>query len=174
MVIVYLLCFFVFLCSVGFVSKKIAQPSLTEWLLTTFVLSVGCVIPSGFILSALDQTANTFSWILATFLILAIHYVLWSRLIPQKQDYSVRQIFSNRAKGLSLWARELSPYLKFIFGLLFGTLLIIGITNLILVIFTVPNEWDSMTGHLNRAIRYIQHGTMAHFGGTNWNMDTYP
>jgi len=31
-----------------------------------------------------------------------------------------------------------------------------------------------MTGHLNRAIRYIQRGTMEHFGGTNWNMDTYP
>ncbi len=31
-----------------------------------------------------------------------------------------------------------------------------------------------MTGHLNRAVRYIQRGTMEHFGGTNWNMDTYP
>jgi hypothetical protein len=57
---------------------------------------------------------------------------------------------------------------------MFGTLAIIAVTNLILVLFTVPNEWDSMTGHLNRAIRYIQRGTMEHFGGTNWNMDTYP
>ena len=42
-----------------------------------------------------------------------------------------------------------------LFSLMMGTLLIIGITNLLLVLFTVPNEWDSMTGHLNRAIRYL-------------------
>ncbi|REA56963.1 hypothetical protein DSL64_25255 [Dyadobacter luteus] len=174
MVIVYLLSFFAFIYSVGYVAKKIAQPSLTEWILTTFVLSVGCIIPSGFILSAIDQTANVFSWIAATFIILAIQYGLWSALIPEKQHYSVRSIIKNRAQSLTIWTRELSPYLKFIFGLLFGTFFIVCITNLILVISTVPNEWDSMTGHLNRAIRYIQRGTMEHFGGTNWNMDTYP
>ena len=56
----------------------------------------------------------------------------------------------------------------------FLTLALIAITNLLLVFFTVPNEWDSMTGHLNRVMQYIQRGTMRHFGGTNWNMDTYP
>jgi hypothetical protein len=174
MVLVYLLFLFVFLFGAGYVAKKIAQPSLTEWILTTFILSVGCIIPSGFILSAIDQTANVFSWIICTLLILAVHYGLWSMLIPVKQHYSVRQIIKNRVHTFFLWSRELSPYLKFLFSLLFGTLFIIAATNLVLVIFTVPNEWDSMTGHLNRAIRYIQHGTMAHFGGTNWNMDTYP
>lgn len=174
MVIVYLLSFFLFLYGVGFVAKKIAQPSLTEWILTSFVLFVGCIIPSGFLISALDLTANVFAWIAAVFLMLSVHLGLWSLLIPPRQSYSVRGIIKNRLATLLIWARELSPYLKFIFIFMFGTLVIIGITNLLLVLFTVPNEWDSMTGHLNRAIRYIQHGTMAHFGGTNWNMDTYP
>lgn len=174
MVIIYLISFIVLLCGVGFVSKKIAQPSLTEWILISFVLFVGCVIPTGFVLSALDQTANVFSWIIGTYIMLAVQLGVWTLLIPGKQDYAVSSIVNNRLSTFVIWARELSPYLKFIFAFMFGTMVIIGITNLILVLFTVPNEWDSMTGHLNRAIRYIQRGTMAHFGGTNWNMDTYP
>ncbi|MCF2444582.1 glycosyltransferase family 39 protein [Dyadobacter sp. CY345] len=174
MAILYLLSFFLFLYSVGYTAKKITQPSLTEWLITSFVLFTGSIIPTGFVLSALDLTANTPAWIVGTFIVIALHFTLWTRLFPQQQAFSVRQIIGNRIGTFKLWMRELSPYLKFIFLAMFGTLAIVGITNLILVIFTVPNEWDSMTGHLNRAVRYIQRGTMEHFGGTNWNMDTYP
>jgi len=174
MAILYLLSFFLFLYSVGYTSKKITQPSLTEWLITSFVLFTGSIIPTGFVLSALDLTANTPAWIVGNFIVITLHFTLWTKLFPQQQAFSVRAILRNRISTFKLWMRELSPYLKFIFLAMFGTLAIIGITNLILVLFTVPNEWDSMTGHLNRAVRYIQRGTMEHFGGTNWNMDTYP
>lgn len=174
MAILYLLSFFLFLYAVGYTSKKIAQPSLTEWLIISFILFVGSIIPTGFVLSALDLTASEPAWIAGNFITLGLHFALWSKLLPMQQAFSVRAIFRNRFSTFKLWTRELSPYLKFIFCVMFGTLAIIGITNLILVLFTVPNEWDSMTGHLNRAVRYIQRGTMEHFGGTNWNMDTYP
>jgi 4-amino-4-deoxy-L-arabinose transferase-like glycosyltransferase len=174
MAILYWLSFFLFIAGVGFVAKRIALPSLTEWLIVSFMLFVGCVIPTGFVLSALDLTASTLSWILGNFIAIAIHFGVWSFLIPVQNRFSVRSLVRNRIVTFKLWISELSPYLKFIFLMLFGTLVIVGITNLILVLFTPPNEWDSMTGHLNRAIRYIQRGTMEHFGGTNWNMDTYP
>lgn len=173
MAILYLLTFFLFIYGVGLTAKKIAQPSLSEWLITCFILFTGSIIPTGFILSALDLTASTPAWIAGNFMALGLHFLLWSKLVSQPA-YSMRAVVANRLATFQLWAKELSPYLKFIFILMFGTLAIIGITNLILVIFAVPNEWDSMTGHLNRAIRYIQRGTMEHFGGTNWNMDTYP
>jgi len=174
MAILFWISFFLFLGSVGFVAKRIAQPSLTEWLIVSFMLFVGCVIPTGFLLSALDLTASTFSWIAGTFISIAIQYAVWSFLVPDRLSFSVRAIAANRIGTFRLWVSELSPYLKFIFGMLFGTLAFVSITDLILVLFTPPNEWDSMTGHLNRVIRYIQRGTMEHFGGTNWNMDTYP
>jgi 4-amino-4-deoxy-L-arabinose transferase-like glycosyltransferase len=174
MAILYWLSFFLFVGSIGFVAKRIAQPSLSEWLITAFMLFVGSVIPVGFVLSALDLIASTISWILGCYIALFLHYVLWSSLLPQQERYSVRNILANRLATFKSWVRELSPYLKFIFLLMFGTIIVLGITNLILIIGTPPNEWDSMTGHLNRAIRYIQRGTMAHFGGTNWSMDTYP
>ncbi len=72
------------------------------------------------------------------------------------------------------WFSGLSTFPKVLFSTLFGTLAVIAVTNLILVFFTVPNEWDSMTGHLNRVMQYMQRGTMRHLGGTNWNIDTYP
>lgn len=174
MELVFGIFFLVFVGGVGLVAKAISQPSLVEWILCSFILFVGSIIPAGFILSALDLTANTFAWIVSTFIVLGLHYALWRRLVPTPSRYSVRALFQNRATTFRGWFRELSPYLKVLFSLMMGTLTIIGVTNLLLVLFTVPNEWDSMTGHLNRAIRYIQRGTMEHFGGTNWNMDTYP
>ncbi|MCE6990277.1 glycosyltransferase family 39 protein, partial [Dyadobacter sp. CY323] len=174
MVFLYWLSFLLFLYGIGFVAKKISQPSLTEWIITSFILFAGSIIPTGFVLSALDLTANTFAWIAGNFLTLLVHYFVWPYLAGQNPAYSVRQLLANRASAFVLWTKELSAYLKTIFIMMFGTLAVIAVTNLILVLFTVPNEWDSMTGHLNRAVRYIQRGTMEHFGGTNWNMDTYP
>ncbi|MCE7064434.1 glycosyltransferase family 39 protein [Dyadobacter sp. CY326] len=174
MVVVYWLSFLLFVYSISFVAKKIAQPSFTEWIIVCFMLFVGSIIPTGFLLSGLDLTAQTFAWIIGTYIALGIHYVLWSYLNKGQPSYSIRSIAKQRIETLKAWTKELSPYLKTIFIIMFGTIAVIAVTNLILVLFTVPNEWDSMTGHLNRAIRYIQRGTMAHFGGTNWNMDTYP
>lgn len=174
MVIFYWLTFFLFLYRISFVAKRIAQPSLSELIIVIFLLFAGSVIPTGFILSALDQTANVYAWIGLNFAILGLHQLLWTNLVPRNPAYTIRGIIANRFSSFRLWTRELSPYLKVIFGGMFLTFAIVGITNLILVLFSPPNEWDSMTGHLNRAIRYIQRGTMAHFGGTNWNMDTYP
>jgi hypothetical protein len=174
MVFLYWLFFFLFLYSIHYVAKKIAQPSLTEWLIVCFLLFAGSIIPTGFVLSALDLTAEIFAWIPGVFIVLGIHLLLWKFLLPLNPVYSIGAIIGNRVRTFKVWGRELSAYLKTIFIILFGTLAVIAITNLILVLFTAPNEWDSMTGHLNRAIRYIQRGTMEHFGGTNWNMDTYP
>lgn len=173
MELIYWISFLVFLTAIGFTAKRITQPSVTEWLIVSFVLFTGTIIPTGFVLSALNLTGTTYAWVVGNFITLGIQYLVWSRLVPVS-TYSLRQTFKNRTATFGSWFKELSPYLRFLFISLLGTLLVIGVTNLILIFFTVPNEWDSMTGHLNRVIRYIQRGTMEHFGGTNWNMDTYP
>ncbi len=174
MAILYWLSFLLFIACIGYVSKRLSKPSLTEWLINSFVLFIGSVIPVGFILSAIDQTANTFSWIVGNYVAIGLHYLFWSFILPVQEVFSIRSVIRNRWSTFCLWSKELSLYLRFIFTTLFGTLLIVSVANLALVLFTAPNEWDSMTGHLNRVIRYIQNGTMAHFGGANWNMDTYP
>ena len=180
MTILYLLSLFLFIGYVGWLATRICRPSLTEWLLTTFLLGVGSVILTGFILSALYLTANAPVWAGSVFVVATllggglIQLCRPTGLSAAERRFSVRQLVRDRVRLFGRWFGGLSPFLKFLFSMLFGTLAVIAITNLLLVLFTVPNEWDSMTGHLNRVMQYVQRGTMRHFGGTNWNIDTYP
>lgn len=174
MTIFYLLSLLLFVIYLGRLSARICRKSLVEWLLTTFLLGAGSVILTGFILSALYQTANAPVWAGSVFITATILGQFIRRLIPEQQRFSVSLLIRQRRKTFGRWFRSLSPLPKFLFSSLFITLAVIAITNVLIVLFTVPNEWDSMTGHLNRVMQYIQRGSMRHFGGTNWNIDTYP
>ena len=206
MTFIYLLSLFFFLFYVGRLSARVVRRSLTEWLLTTFLLGAGSVILTGFILSALRLTANSVVWSGAVFVtatVLGLVLIKLPKSSPRSvssqagsrwpvgtqateeiqaaesdpfthRHFSILLLLRDRVTTFRQWFGGLSAYSKFLFSVLFITLTIIAVTNLLLVLFTVPNEWDSMTGHLNRVMQYIQRGTMRHFGGTNWNMDTYP
>ncbi len=155
-------------------ASKICQKSLIDWLLTSFVLFAGSVIVTGFCLSPLHLTASVGAWAVGVIMPSILISLTSTLAQPQHQPLQILNTIVGRWQVFKNWFSDLSFYLKCIFSVLFLTLAIVGITNLILVLATPPNEWDSMTGHLNRVMQYIQRGTMAHFGGTNWNMDTYP
>ncbi|GAB3792700.1 hypothetical protein GCM10028819_03350 [Spirosoma humi] len=174
MSILYFLSLVLFVIYVGRLSSRVCRRSLTEWWLTTFLLGAGSVILTGFILSALYQTASSVVWAGSVFITATVLGTLITFLIPRQERFSVRQLLQERWQTGRTWFGGLSSYPRFLFSILFVTLAIIAVTNLLLVLFTVPNEWDSMTGHLNRVMQYVQRGTMRHFGGTNWNIDTYP
>ncbi len=184
MSLVYLFFLFFFVFYVGRLSARIARRSLTEWLLVTFLLGAGSVILTGFVLSALYLTANSLVWAVSVFVtatVLGLVLINLPRSVQTHESdpfahrhFSVSLLLRERWHTFGDWFGSLSVYLKFLFSTLFVTLFVIAVTNLLLVLFTVPNEWDSMTGHLNRVMQYVQRGTMRHFGGTNWNMDTYP
>ncbi|RIV21241.1 hypothetical protein DYU11_17625 [Fibrisoma montanum] len=177
MTVLSLIALFGFLVYVGWLATRIIRPSLTEWYLTSFLLGAGSVILTGFILSALYLTASTLAWAGSVFITATLLGWVLHRLKPvtdQPASFSLGQLISGRWQTARDWFGALPTFPKLLFAALFSTLAIIAVTNLLLVLFTVPNEWDSMTGHLNRVMQYIQRGTMRHFGGTNWNMDTYP
>lgn len=174
MTAIYLLSFFLFLVYLGRLSARVCRRSLTDWLLTTFLLGAGSVILTGFVLSALYLTNNALVWAVSVFVTATVIGGVLRRLAPDHQRFSVSLLVRERRHTVRRWFRGLSAFPKFLFSALFATLAVIAVTNLILVFFTVPNEWDSMTGHLNRVMQYLQRGSMRHFGGTNWNIDTYP
>ncbi|RRB06350.1 glycosyltransferase family 39 protein [Larkinella rosea] len=173
MTLFYLVTFALFVVYIGNTAAGISRRSLTEWLLVSFILFTGSIILTGYCLSALYLTASTPVWAFAVFLTTTVFRLVFGRLVDQKR-WSVNRLLRERREDFRDWFRSLSPYFKGLFTVLMATLSIIAVTNLLLVLFTPPNEWDSMTGHLNRVMQYIQRGTMRHFGGTNWNMDTYP
>ncbi len=170
----YVFLLLLFVVYVGRLATHICRRSLTEWWLTSFLLGSGSVILTGFILSALYLTANTPVWAGSVFITATVLGTVLRRLAPHQEPFSVGSLVRERWRTTRNWFGELSGYSKFLFASLFITLAVIAVMNLLLVLFTVPNEWDSMTGHLNRVMQYIQRGTMRHFGGTNWNIDTYP
>jgi hypothetical protein len=174
MTFVYLLLLFLFVFYLTRLSARISRSSVSEWLLLTFLLGTASVILTGFVLSAFYLTASTLAWSGSVFVTATI--IAWplQQLAANPQPLNVSDLLADRRQLFGQWFGGLSPYLKFLFAALFSTLAIIAVTNLLLVLFTVPNEWDSMTGHLNRVMQYIQRGSMRHFGGTNWNIDTYP
>lgn len=179
MILIHYLLFIVFLFWIGRLASGIARRSLTEWLLVSFLLFTGSIIATGWVLSALYLTANATVWgvsVFGTATLLAFILRKLPRISgePLTPRFSIRQLLSDRRREFGSWFSALQTFPKFLFVSLFGTLIILAVTNLSLVLFTVPNEWDSMTGHLNRVMQYIQRGTMRHFGGTNWNIDTYP
>ncbi|WP_338875742.1 glycosyltransferase family 39 protein [Spirosoma sp. SC4-14] len=174
MTILYLISFFLFVIYLGRLSARICRKSVVEWLLTTFLLGAGSVILTGFVLSALYQTANTPVWAGSVFITATLIGWVVQKLTPNHQRFSVSLLLRQRRRTYGRWFRNLTPFPRFLFSALLISLTLIALTNLLLVLFTVPNEWDSMTGHLNRVMQYIQRGTMRHFGGTNWNIDTYP
>ena len=174
MTFLYIIPLVAFIYYVGQLATRVCRRSLTEWWLTTFLLGAGSVIFTGFILSALYLTANAPIWGGSVFLTAALLGTILRQLAPNEEPFAVLPLVKERWQTGQEWFSGLSGYAKFLFSALFLTLGAIAITNLLLVFLTVPNEWDSMTGHLNRVMQYIQRGTMRHFGGTNWNMDTYP
>lgn len=169
--IVFLL---LFVAYVGWLSARITRPSLIEWLLASFLVYASSVILTGFILSALYQTNHEWVWALSVFITASAIGFSLRALVHQSTPYDPLTLIRLRWQLTRSWFGSLPTYLKILFSVLFLTLSVLTVTNLAIVLFTVPNEWDSMTGHLNRVVQYMQRGTMRHFGGTNWNIDTYP
>ena len=163
-----------FIAYIGWLAARIARPSLIEWLLTSFLLFVSSVILTGFVLSALYQTNHEWVWAFSVFITASIIGFSLRVLAKNPTPFSPFALIRQRRHAAGNWFGSLPTYPKVLFSALLLTLFVLAITNLALVLFTVPNEWDSMTGHLNRVVQYMQRGSMRHFGGTNWNIDTYP
>jgi 4-amino-4-deoxy-L-arabinose transferase-like glycosyltransferase len=164
---------------VGFcfrVASRVSLKSLVDVVLTAFIVFAGSIILTGFVLSVFGKTSDRRFWSWGVFIPAFIFYLRFTGLFARerREQFAFFSIIGSRIQFFFEWYRGLSGYLKFVFGALFLTFFVVTFTNLRLVMYTVPNEWDSMTGHLVRVMYYIQRGTMAHFGGTNWNIDTYP
>ena len=195
--------FFLFCYVIIQIAARLSD-GLVELILISFLLFVSSIIVTGYCLSSLDLTGTPLAWAFAVFIPAILFFLLSQNRLqigssgvgikntdqqisvkpwsvshrPQSpvktQDTGIIHLIKSRWNITKNWFSGLSGYWKALFSIMFLTFGIIVITNLLLVLFTVPNEWDSMTGHLNRVVQYVQRGTMAHFGGTNWNIDTYP
>ena len=176
MVFFYPILFLIFIGFVIRVAARVCRKSLIDIIITAYIVFCGSVIVTGFILSEFNKINDRRFWAWGVFIPVFIFYLFFAKFFARdrRENFTFFEIIGSRIQLVWNWFGGLSLFLKIVFGGLFTTFAIVEITNLLLIIYTPPNEWDSMTGHLNRLLYYLQHGSMAHFGGTNWNIDTYP
>ena len=176
MVFFYPILFLIFVGFVVRVAARVCRKSLIDIIITAYIVFCGSVISTGFVLSEFNKINDRRFWAWGVFIPAFIFYLIFVKFFARdrRENFTFFEIIGSRIQLVWNWFGNLSLFLKLVFGGLFLTFGIVEITNLLLIIYTPPNEWDSMTGHLNRLLYYLQHGTMAHFGGTNWNIDTYP
>ncbi len=158
--------------------------SKSEFMLSVFVLSAANIILSTIILSEL-RSITPVSYAVIHLLILLASLGVQGKSRKQKKavphytlKQSIHSIFSN-AKEVP---QEIS--LKYILKTAFGEHPLLAslavfacitvLTEFIIAIHFVPNNWDSLTYHLSRVGYWSQNETLRHFFTVNPRQNIYP
>jgi hypothetical protein len=172
MYLVFIILFLVFLWQIHRNASYISD-SLSDYLIKVFVGLVTCVIPAGFLLSEFNLVSQSIAWDIAANIIAFIYNILIQKISDNQHFKPLSAVKELPSKFINFWS--IQPLIsKLVFGVLLIGFIIVTLTNLIVVFTTVPNEWDSMTGHLVKCAYYLQNGNMNRLGGTTWTIDFYP
>ena len=145
---------------VGLLGFAFAAAALVRWVsprdrLATVVVSSNCfcalVVAAGFGLSAVGKLSCSTCWMLVGMVTGGISYGLSCYLsvsksqpsIPAREDISLMDDWFGRV----------------LCACLIMTALIVGM-NAVVIVFSAPGNWDSMTHHLARAAYYFQQGSL--------------
>lgn len=134
---------------------------------------VSCIIPTGFFISEFNLIGQAWAWGIGVNVLAFVEGFLF-RKISKNQAFSLLEplrFMPKRIKGF--WQKQ-DIFGKATFGILGLGVFITAVINLIISVVTVPNEWDSMTGHLVKCALYLQNGNMNRLQGTTWTIDFYP
>ena len=165
---------FVLLCIK--IASKISNKNFEEIFIIGYVLYTASIILTGYILSELNLWNSSILWSVFPFiLIIAFHQLYTISLFKSEQiQESSFKITGRAIQKLHEVYNASTKTEKIAFSVLLISFVLIHLIQLSVTYYTPPNEWDSMTGHLNRILYFLQNGSFKHFIGTNWNIDTYP
>ncbi len=158
------------------IASKISNKNFEEIFLIGFILYSTSIIASGYVLSSLTIWNNRFAWSILPFTVSILLYSFFRLplFVNQQVDTSTFKITGRAIQKLHETYQEASKTERTAFSILLIAFVILHGIQLAITYYTPPNEWDSMTGHLNRILYFLQNGSFKHFIGTNWNIDTYP
>ena len=150
----------------------------TEFVLFFFLFFSFLVVISGYVLSYFNHIADLGYWaaISIAFSIFSVGIYTFSTkniraLLPQVRSSKIKDEFA----GYKNWfVFDLNRFEKILISTLLSFVLLLGVLNLIVVIFTAPNNWDSMAVHLARMAYYIQNNNLSYFSANHWAQVTHP
>ena len=133
----------------------------------------------GYFLSYKNRLDDLRSWLILGILAIVISAIFFYRkLDPKKVFINIDGVFTslmNQAVSIKNWCQnDLSRFEKVILFPLLVTTIMLGLLNLIVVIFSAPHEWDSMTYHLARVAYFLQHNQISHFDANYWAQVAHP
>lgn len=165
---------FVLLCIK--IASKISNKNFEEIFIIGYILYSASIILSGYILSELNIWNSTISWSIVPFLVIIGFLQLFSNSIFQAErlNASSFKITGRAIQKFHEVYKSSTKTERLAFTILLVSFILIHLIQLSITFYSPPNEWDSMTGHLNRILYFLQNGSFKHFIGTNWNIDTYP
>lgn len=165
---------FVLLCIK--IASKISNKNFEEIFIIGYVLYSASIILSGYILSELNIWNSTISWSIVPFLVIIGFLQLFSNSIFQAErlNASSFKITGRAIQKFHEVYKSSTKTERLAFTILLVSFILIHLIQVSITFYSPPNEWDSMTGHLNRILYFLQNGSLKHFIGTNWNIDTYP
>jgi hypothetical protein len=141
----------------GVVFVRMARPNgLCETVMEAFIVLCSEIIVIGYVLSALGMFGLMSMWTVGTLLFALLAIVCWMLRRPRHDDHE-RPNAWGEVRALFLDAQ---PFTKWVLATAGGTVLVAGVVNLGLVLFTAPHNWDSLAYHLARMAYYLQHGSM--------------
>lgn len=147
--------------------------SLSDYTIKYFFGLVSCIIPIGFLLSELNQINQAISWGIGINILSYLFFLFFSK-ISENQNFKLLTVLKQLPEKLSDFWQKQALWNKVIFTILTLGFILTTILNLVIFFITVPNEWDSMTGHLVKCAYYLQNGNMNRLQGTTWTVDFYP
>ncbi len=165
---------FVLLCIK--IASKISNKNFEEIFIIGFILYSASIILSGYILSALNIWNSSISWSIVPFIFIVGFHQFFSNSIFQAErlNASSFKITGRAIQKFHEVYKSSTKTERLAFTILLVSFILIHLIQLSITFYSPPNEWDSMTGHLNRILYFLQNGSFKHFVGTNWNIDTYP
>ena len=158
------------------IASKISNKNFDEFLITGYIVQAGSIILSGYLLSLVNYWHSALAWSIIPFFVSYLIYLFFKNIValPSLVHHSSFKLVGLSIQQIHEVYKQQRKSEKFLFACIFIGISVIGLTQLFLFFHLPPNEWDSMTGHLNRILYFNQNHSTSHFIGTNWNIDTYP
>ncbi|MEY2792030.1 MAG: hypothetical protein RJA76_22 [Bacteroidota bacterium] len=156
------------------ISSKISTNNFSEIIITGFIIYACSLTVTGYFLSFFNFWHSPFLWSILPFFSTYSIYLFFKNFEFIENRKSTFKLFGRNIQKIDEEVKASSQFQKRLFQLLFIFLIILFLSLIIGFFVNSPNEWDSMTGHLNRILYFIQNGNTKFFIGTNWNIDTYP
>lgn len=172
----YLLIFISFILLNYKISSKVSNKSFEEIMILGFIIYSSSIIISGYLLSEFHFWNSRILWSIIPFFFSYLIYILFNNQVFHSEliHKSAFKITGSTIQSIHLEFSKMNLFERIVFSILFWTICILTAMQVYLIFNSPPNEWDSMTGHLNRILYFLNQGTTEHFLGTNWNIDTYP